>query len=151
MSDTTAPSPESAPTAGAPAPRGNPSHARGTLAGKSGEEIIFAIPETNYELLLSVLREPSVEKGKKIAGVIRVDARRVDLVRTGGRYVEPVYGRPRRLQGDVIAVDPANRTLTVNAAIPFVAKLQKSQPVDQFKVGDFVAFECMPGASFTPA
>lgn len=140
----TAVAPESAQS-----PAKNPNLARGVLVAKGGEWIIVGVPGTGYEIRLGVLRQPDVEVGKKIAGTIRLDARRVDVVKTGGRYIEPLVGRPRRVQGDVVAVDSTNRTVTVNATVPIVAKLARGQSPDQFKSGDFVAFDCMPDASFT--
>ena len=41
------------------------------------------------------------------------EAKRIDVVTTGGRYVEPVYGRPRRVQGTVIAIEDG--AVVVNA------------------------------------
>ena len=89
--------------------------------------------------------------GKKARGVIRANARRIDVVTTGGRYIEPVQGTPRRIQGPIIDVDTGRNTVTIHAAAPIVCKVtDPRQRADQFKPGDFVACDLIPGSSFTP-
>lgn len=129
----------------------NPDHARGVLVESSAERITFAVPGTDYQLHLQVYQQPATPLGKRIIGTIRAQARRVDTVDTGGRYVEPVYGRPRRVQGEIVAVHAGDNSITVHAGVPIVCKLMDArQRADQFKVGDFVSFDVLPGASFTP-
>lgn len=128
----------------------NPSQARGVLAEVSAERITIELPGTSYQLHLQVYQPPRTPVGKRIIGTIRATAKRVDVVVTGGKYIEPVFGRPRRLQGQVIATDTAENTVTVDATVPFVCKLTApNQKASGFKVGDFVAFDVTPGATFT--
>jgi hypothetical protein len=131
----------------------NINHARGVLAEVRDEMIVFTKPETDYQLHLKVLMTPSTPVGKRIVGTIRAEARRVDVCGTGGAYVEPVYGRPRRVQGEIIAVDTSAGTITVHAGLgPIVCKLSDArQRAEHFSVGDFVTFAVLPGATFTPA
>lgn len=129
----------------------SPGTARGLLAEASDERIILSVPGTSYQIHLGVYQRPSTQVGKPIVGTIRAQARRIDVVRTGGRYIEPVYGRPRRVQGAVIAVDQGQQTVTVDAGVPMVCKVDAGQRAEQFKVGDFVSFDVLPGAAFTPA
>lgn len=127
-------------------------HALALLAEASAEHVVLAFPGTEYRLRLAVYQRPGAEFGKRIGGTIRTQARRVDLVRTGGRYVEPLVGPPRRVQGNVVSIDAAENTLVVNAGMPVACKLtDPRQRADQFHVGDLVACEVLPGASFTPA
>ena len=125
--------------------------ARGVLAESTDDRIVLSIPGTDYQLHLAVYQRPSTPVRKRIIGTIRAQARRIDVVHTGGRYVEPVYGRPRRVQGEIIAVDPGSQTVTVHAGIPLVCKTDGAQRAEKFQVGDFVSFDVQPGASFTPA
>ena len=125
--------------------------ARGVLAAASDDRIVFLIPGTDYQLHLAVYKAPSTTIGKRIAGTIQAQARRIDVVHTGGRYVEPVYGRPRRVQGEIVAVDPGSQTVTVHAGVPIVCKTEGAQRAENFQVGDFVSFDVRSGASFTPA
>ena len=129
----------------------NPAHARGVLAESGFERITFEVPGTSYRFELLVYQQPRTPVGKRIVGTIRAQAKRVDLVHTGGRYVEPVYGRPRRVQGEVLAIDAVENTITVDAGLPIVCRLTDArQKAGDFPPGSFVSFDVTPGASFTP-
>ena len=127
-------------------------HARGVLAESSAERVTISFTGTDYRLHLVVYQTPSTPVGKRILGSIRTQARRVDVVHTGGRYIEPLQGTPCRIQGEVITADAGDNTITVSAGVPIICKLtDRRQRADQFKPGDLVAFDVLPGASFTPA
>ena len=125
-------------------------HARGVLFETGPRQIVMALPGTEYRLHLKVSQQPQTEVGKRIIGTIRAKARRIDIVRSGGRYVEPVYGRPRRIQGEILVVDPYKRAVTVDAGFPIECELDERQQPSQFKVGDFVSFDVAAGSSFVP-
>lgn len=126
--------------------------ARGVLAESAPDRVTIQFPGTDYRLQLAVYQPPRSPVGKKIQGSIRAQARRVDLVRTGGRYIEPLQGTPRRIQGEVLATDAGDNSLLVGAGIPILCKLtDPRQNVTQFKQGDLIAFEVLPGVSFSPA
>jgi hypothetical protein len=112
-------------------------------------EVVLSKPGTSYRLHLTVLKPLRTEVGKRTEGVVRVQAKRVDVVGTGGAYIEPVYGSPRRIQGMVLEADAASGSLTVDAGIPVVATLVAGQRAEAFEEGQFVTFEVAPGASFT--
>ena len=82
---------------------------------------------------------------------IRAQAKRIDKSGKGGRYIEPVYGRPRRIQGTVVDVSPSDQTVTINATVPFVCRTNGLQGAGDFRAGDFVTCSIESGASFTPA
>lgn len=125
--------------------------ARGVLAAIGDEWIDLEVPGTDYRLRLETYKAPTTPIGKRIHGIIRARARRIDVVRTGGRYVEPVYGRPRRVQGRVAAIDESDHGIVVQAGVPIVCRLtdDRQRPAD-FAIGDFVSFDVMAGATFTP-
>jgi hypothetical protein len=80
-----------------------------------------------------------------------VQARRVDIVETGGKYVEPVYGRPRRVQGRVITTDPARRIIVVDAGMAIHLTLTDArQSPAQFNQGELVSCDVLDGATFKP-
>jgi len=139
---------EPASTVQAPA---NPSHTRAVLASQSSDSVVLSVPGTSYQLHLGVYQPLSAHIGKTVIGAIRAQARRIDVVRTGGKYIEPVYGRPRRIQGTIVAIDPADQTVTIDATVPFVCRTDGRQRAEQFTVGQFVACDVAPGASFVPA
>lgn len=151
----------------APAP--TPTIARGTLreivaptATKPGY-LVFALPGSGYELHLRPVPGPEAiraQPGQRLVGTITVQTRRVDLVKAGGRFVEPLVGRPRRVQGTVLAVDAANNSLTLSAGgasavdgpgLPIVCKLGDArQRAEQFPVGSLVACDVLEGGTFQP-
>jgi hypothetical protein len=131
----------------------DPVLARGTLLGVHAASatkpahITFGVPNTNYELHLVPQGTIKAQVGKRLIGTIRAQARRIDVVQTGGQYVEPVYGRPRRVQGTVIAIKDG--ALVVDAGVPIhCAPTDARQKAEQFSVGQFVSFDVMDGARF---
>lgn len=142
----------------APTSKIDPTLARGTFLGDSPAtatrpaHVAITFPNTNYELHLLPASNVSAAPGKRIMGSIRAKARRVDKVQTGGRYVEPVFGRPRRVQGAIIAINAAARTITIDAGFPIECTLtDERQSPTTFAVGDFVSFDVLDGATFTQA
>lgn len=113
--------------------------------------IVVAFPNTSYQVHLVPTAEITTPVGKRILGTVRARTRRVDAVGTGGKYVEPVFGKPRRVQGTVIAVDDAANTITVNVGFPMVCTLgdQRQRP-SQFAPGQMVAFDLPEHPTFTP-
>lgn len=133
-----------------------PVHARGVLEaatpGPDGtHRIVLSFPGTSYQIHLETLRALDTPLGKRAVGTIRVQARRVDVVDTGGRYVEPVYGRPRRVQGRVVSLDHAANAIVVDAGVPIELKLGKLQSASDFREDDLVSCDVLPGASFAAA
>ena len=112
---------------------------------------VVEILNTSYRLHLIPAGTITAGPGQKVIGVTRAEARRVDVVQSGGRYIEPVAGRPRRIQGTVIARDASANTITVQAGVPVVLKLtDPRQRAEQFAEADFVSCDVLDGATFTP-
>jgi len=122
----------------------------GQLLRQDDGHIVLGLPETEYQLHLRV--NPPLPAGthRHIAGTIRARARRVDIVQTGGRYIDPVYGRPRRIQGAITAIDPIGNTLTVDSGCPMVCLLVAGQKTSRFSLGQLVSFDVERGATFEP-
>jgi hypothetical protein len=141
----------------APTSKIDPTLARGVFAGSipatatKPAMVKLTFLNTNYELHLIPGAAVSTPEGKRILGVIRAKARRVDVVQTGGRYVEPVMGRPRRVQGTVIAVNEGRRSIVVDAGVPIECELtDERQRSSDFPVGVLVSFDVLEGATFSP-
>lgn len=119
--------------------------------GRIRSVAVLSFPNTSYQTHL-LIESPAALDGKvqkRVVGVIALDARRVDVVNSGGKYLEPVFGRPRRVQGKVVATDAARNTIVVDAAVPVHCRLTDDrQRASDFRVGDFVSFDAMDGASF---
>lgn len=125
--------------------------ARGVLEESAGASIVLRVPGTDYRLRLGVYKPVDTPVGKRLVGIVRASARRIDVVGTGGEYIEPIYGEPRRMQGSVLAVDAADQTITVKACVPVQVKVGAGQRAEQFAVGQMVAFDVLSGTSFLPA
>lgn len=112
--------------------------------------IVISFPNTSYQMHLVPLGAISTPVGKRIIGTIRAVARRVDVVETGGKYVEPVYGRPRRVQGRVIGGDDHSRTLIVDAGMPIHCTMTDTRQIpSMIPKGAMVSFDVLDGATFS--
>lgn len=130
--------------------------ARGTLGahtpadGTMPATVTLTFANTDYQMLLKATGPIRATVGQRIIGTIRAEAGRVDIVKTGGRYFEPVYGSPRRIQGTVLSADNTANTLTINASVPIMCKLtDQRQRAVAFEPGQLVTCELYPGASFS--
>jgi hypothetical protein len=127
-----------------------PHRVRGVLEEKSSERVVVSLPGTDYRLHLRTLNEVPTQTGDRIIGSIRLGAaKRFDVVKTGGRYIEPLYGEPRRIQGDIVDIDTAANTITVNAVTPIVVTVAAPQKASDFQVGQFVAGDVRSDATFS--
>jgi len=115
--------------------------------------VVISLYNSDYRLHLIPVGEITAEIGKRILGRIRAEAKRVDVVKTGGKYVEPVHGRPRRVQGKVVETDTSRNMLTVDAGgAPFICRLtDHRQRASDFEAGQFVSFDVLRGATFEQA
>ena len=142
----------------APTDKIAPTLARGELsevvaptATKPGH-VVIEFPNTSYQMHLLPAGPIATPLGKRIIGTIRATARRVDLVETGGKYVEPVFGRPLRVQGTVIGGDDHSRTLIVDAGMPIHCKMTDARQIpSMFPKGALVSFDVLDGATFSAA
>ncbi len=106
-----------------------------------------SFPNTSYEMHLLPVVSPQTEVGKRILGIVRAKARRIDNVQSGGKFVEPVSGRPRRVQGRVIAI--AGDSIVVDAGVPIhIFPTDPRQKASDFQAGMFVGFDVLDGATF---
>jgi hypothetical protein len=111
--------------------------------------LVLDIPETDYRLHLVPSGPQAPTPGTKVTGRIYAQAKRVDPIRSGGRFIEPNYGRPRRVQGMITGGDPQSNRLYVNCGgAPFIATLMPAQKATDFAVGQMVLFDVERGATF---
>lgn len=141
-----------------PTSRIDPTLVRGTLVEAVAATatkpafIKLTFANTSYEMHLIPTGPITAEPGKRIIGTIRAKARRIDITETGGRFVEPVYGRPRRVQGTVIAIDAGANAVVVDATVTIhCAPTDARQRATDFQPGQFVGFDVLDGATFTQA
>ena len=108
-------------------------------------------PGTDYALELAIDPEAVIEPGGMVTGEIRVEAARIDTIKTGGRYIEPLAGPPRRVAGRVIEPDPHANVIVVDAGpFPVVCTPSHPQRSKDFEHGQLVTMGVRPGAVFVP-
>ncbi len=115
--------------------------------------VTLAVPGTEWEIDFELADGAGngLQAGAIATGVVRAQAQRADVITGGGKYVEPVYGRPRRLQGRILAGDPAANTIVVDCGLAVHCTLMSPQRTADFMGGQMVCFDIEPGASFEPA
>ncbi|MFZ4575455.1 MAG: hypothetical protein ACOYN0_13740 [Phycisphaerales bacterium] len=133
----------------------DPGHSRGTFAGAVAPTqgrpacIRFAVPNTSYELFLVPTAPVDATPGKRLVGVISASSRRIDVVDTGGQFVEPLVGRPRRVQGTVVRSEGG--AVVVDAGVVIHLKpTDARQSADSFQPGQMVSCDVLDGATFSP-
>ena len=115
--------------------------------------VVFAPHGTNYELHLVAAGYAGPVKSLT-NGVVRVTARKVWTVPSGGNFIAPIFGPPRTIQGRVRALD--QRTLVVQAGTPVVVDLPEEPALldlaeGPIRVGSLVNVTALPGARFEHA
>ena len=111
--------------------------------------ITLGLVGTDYQLRLVVSDDFEGVVGKRIRGTVAANAKRVDKINAGGKYIDPVYGRPRRIQGKVVAVNREANSITVNGGCAVECSLMESQKAKDYQIGEIVGFAMERGAEFT--
>ena len=124
--------------------------------GDAPGTVRFSIPGTDYRIEAAPGDSlgPSASAGQRLRGTLHAVARKVWPVTAGGRFVEPVFGRPRRLQGLVLGADESGNALWVDAGgLKVVATLGHAgqkvadfppQTLVTFSVDDHTVLEAAP-------
>jgi hypothetical protein len=96
--------------------------ARGKIIEVKNGSVVFQPSNTNYQIWLNVENDFKPELSKHpIECFIRVNARKVYTVPSGGNFIQPIFGPPRILQGRVRYAD--ERTIVVHAGVPVIVDL----------------------------
>ena len=125
--------------------------ARATLLSSSDGRIELGVPGTDYRLSLIPAAPIAAQVGKRVRGRIEGRALRLHIAAAGGRFIEPLAGAPRIVQGTVAAVDAAGRRLLLDVCVPIWITLDGDRSTDAFTIGTLVNFYMESGARFTPA
>lgn len=123
--------------------------AKGKVTAARDGMITFIPSGTTYELHLAAGSDVPVNT--LLEGIIRVTARKVWTVPSGGNFIAPIFGTPRIVQGRVRMLD--ERTLVVQAGAPIVVEITPDDRTldlahGPIGVGSLVNVTCMPGARF---
>ena len=129
----------------------DPHAARVYLQSKTAEQVVVRLPGSNYQLHL-VPGGPIVATPQgRLTGTIRCPVWKVDEVSAGGSYIEPVIGRPRRVQGVVIGTEPATNSVVVEvASSPVVCQLPEEWDASRIPRGCRLGLDVRSGSRLEP-
>jgi hypothetical protein len=127
--------------------------AQGKIKSITGDVLIFAPSNTNYELHLG---SPGHAGPLNVLtrGTVRVIARKAYTVPSGGNFISPIYGSPRTIQGRVRSVQ--GNEIVVQAGLPIHVTLPGDASAVELgngaiAVGSLVNVVALPGATFEKA
>ncbi|MCS7033585.1 MAG: hypothetical protein NZ561_06270 [Phycisphaerae bacterium] len=125
------------------------STAKGKILEIRQNQVIFQPAGTTYQLHLQTQGDPG-PVGVPVECVIRVCARKIYTVPSGGNFIQPIFGPPRIIQGRVRAIQ--GQELIVHAGVPITVVLP-SEPhaIDltrgEIAEGSLVNVVALPGAT----
>ena len=128
--------------------------ARGKIIAIEGRTIVFAPENTNYELRLEADSPPDASQvGVITTAIINMSARKLWTVPSGGNFIEPIFGPPRKIQGRIRYLD--DDRMVVQAGTPIVVALPADPSAydlvrGPLAVGTLVNVSVLPGATFIP-
>jgi hypothetical protein len=133
-------------------PTPNDFPARGKIIEVNGDRIVFSPSNTTYQLHLHNSAGATVEASDRPVEIfIRVQARKVYTVPSGGNFVQPIFGPPRIIQGRVKFAD--DRTIVIHAGATIICELPVADTaidLDEglIQVGRMANVVALPGATF---
>jgi hypothetical protein len=114
--------------------------------------VTLKVPGMNYRNTFLIQgNAASFEPGQRIRGAIHAPAWKVDRVELGGNYVEPLCGRPRRMQGTILSVNPAANELTVRVGYEVTVQLPAKYNASTYQPGERVGWDNIEIPTFEPA
>jgi hypothetical protein len=129
--------------------QGSRSIARLRFRESRGELNILEVPGTDYELHLK--GSLAVAPGTVLRGEIHASALRMHRSDAGGRFIEPVYGPPRIVQGTVLAVDRAANRVLLDLTVPAWITIHAGNAIDDFHEGELWNCYVESGTRFVQA
>jgi hypothetical protein len=123
----------------------------GKVMGFKDALAIFAPRGTRYELHLEVPTGQKIEPiNERIEAVVRIAARKIWTVPSGGNWITPIVGTPRIIQGWVKRIE--GNQLIVQAGATFIVEVPlENSAIDLARgaiaVGRMVNVVAHPGAS----
>jgi len=105
--------------------------------------VTLKVPGSNYRNSFAVAPQQTagLVPGMRVRGKIHAPAWKVDRVELGGNYVEPLFGRPRRMQGTILAINPAANELTVQVGYEATVQMPEKYKATDFVVGERVGWD----------
>lgn len=124
--------------------------ARGRIRQVTEDKAVFLPSGTNYELHLKFDQGAGAPIDTPVDAMIRVTARKVWTVPSGGNFITPIFGEPRIIQGRVEWLD--EKTLIVRAGTNILVQLPASDSAidlanGPIEAGVMVNVTAVPGAT----
>ncbi len=107
----------------------------------AGNEITLRATGNNYRNTFVVTDATGLAAGERVEGTIHAPAWKIDRVEMGGNYVEPLFGRPRRMQGTILSVNASTNELTVKVGYEVTVKLPVKYKASEFLPGQRVGWD----------
>ncbi|MBI1368622.1 MAG: hypothetical protein GC162_08190 [Planctomycetes bacterium] len=124
--------------------------ARVYLVSRKDDQVVVSLPGTKYELHLRATAPVQPTPQGRLSGEIHCPVWKVDFVSAGGAFVEPVMGRPRRVQGTVVGSLPGNKVVVDVVNQPIVATLPERWEAAKIAPGTRVGLDVPEGSTFEP-
>ena len=142
----------------APTTKLDPTLALGTILevrdadDRTPARVMMGFPNSDYRIEFVIKGEVEPVKalvGEMVLARLFAEARRIDTPHAGGRRFEPCIGRPTRILGTVVGVDPVSNVLVVNANQPIALYVTApGQRAQDLVNADFIVCDVKPGAWF---
>lgn len=87
--------------------------AKGKVLRNEGDHVVFQPTNTNYELHLKAGNYAG-PVGVPVGCTVKVTARKVYSVSSGGGFIQPIFGPPKIIQGRVVSIE--GQTMLIHAA-----------------------------------
>jgi hypothetical protein len=124
--------------------------ARGKIISVQDGMVVFAPANTNYKLHLQNKGDMDGKPAGMIEALLRVSGRKIWTVKSGGNFIEPIFGPPRKIQGRVRYLD--NEKMVVQTGAPFIVALPADPAAydmchGMLTVGDLVNVSLAPSGT----
>ena len=129
--------------------------ARGKVVAVDGDRVTFTPTGTNYAFHLVTGGAPYAgPTNVPIEAFLRVEARKLWTVPSGGGFISPIFGPPRTIQGRVKFMGDCE--MVVTAGTNFIVALPSGDHAFDLSNGDVVVgalvnIVALPSARFAPA
>src|SRR5437762_1307461 len=125
--------------------------AAGVIKSIDNDGLIFCPQNSAYERRLLNAAKSTGPIGVRVEGYIRLAARKIYTVPSGGNFISPIFGPPRIVQGRVRYLDDSE--MVVQAGAPVIVELPKDESAYDLVRGDLtvaslVNVVALPGARF---
>ena len=116
-----------------------------------GKTVVFAPRGTSYELHLKAVTPYTGPLNAPVDAIIRLTARKVYTVPSGGNFITPIMGPPKIVQGRVRSAN--DRELVIRAGANFVVTLPAADSAidlanGPIAINTMVNVVALPGATF---